>query len=141
MNRFVVRAMHGEPLVVFGNGSQRRDVFFVTDAVAALLAAADQASTAAPCLNLGAGESRSLVSIARAVAQRVEGVEVELQPWPAADKLVETGDFLCSAARAHSVLGWSPQVSFEEGLDRTVEFYRQVVGRAATGTREVSGDR
>lgn len=133
VNRFVIQALGGEPILVYGEGRQQRDVLFVDDAVEAILAAADHASQEAPSINVGAGASLPLMEIAGKVAERVDGALLENRPWPATDRLVETGDFFCDRSLAERVLGWSPKAGLDEGLDRTVAFYRSCAGRIASG--------
>ena len=110
LSRFISAAFGGRPVEIFGDGSQRRDMTFVLDAVEATVAALD-----APCgvYNVGGGTRATVDEMLDAV-RRVTGRPVEARYGPAA-----RGDVLSTWAdsrRAADALGYRPRVGLEEGI-------------------------
>lgn len=122
VSNFVCQALRGEPLTVYGDGSQTRSFCFVTDTVEGLVRLA--ASDCAQPVNLGNPDEHPIREFAEIVLEVLgSGAPLVSQPLPADDPKVRRPDI----GRAKEVLGWSPQVGLREGLTRTVEYFR---GRA-----------
>jgi UDP-glucose 4-epimerase len=123
---FIRRALDGEEIRVFGDGSQLRDFTYVEDAVEAFLAAglADDANGLA--LNVGGLEPVSLLEVAE-LCQRIAGLGagVTTVPWPEERRRIDIGSVYLDRSRIREVCGWEPKVALEEGLTRTIEFYRR----------------
>ncbi len=51
--------------------------------------------------------------------------EIKFIPWPDDRKRIETGDYVADFSKIQTELGWSPEVSFEEGMEKTIVFYRK----------------
>jgi UDP-glucose 4-epimerase len=116
----MARAAAGRPLEVWGDGSVVRDFFYVSDlARAALLAVT--AGQNRVVYNIGSGVGRSLNEVIAAV-EAVVGRRLEVRYLPA--RPLDVPVSILDATRARQMLGWEPQVSFEEGLRRTWEWYR-----------------
>jgi dTDP-glucose 4,6-dehydratase len=113
---FVRQALEGEPLTVFGDGSQTRSFCYVDDLIRGLLLLAES-SEHLP-VNLGNPAEMPLLELAETVL-RVTGSESEIvfQALPVDDPHVRQPDI----TRARQVLGWEPTVGLEEGLRRTVD--------------------
>ena len=121
--RFCRAFLAGEPPRIFGDGRQSRDFVYVTDVVSALLAAAEvpAARVAGRAFNIGSGRSRTLLELVETL-QQLTGRALSPLFEPA-----RPGDIRHSGAdpaAAHAALGWRAEVSWEEGLARTLEFYR-----------------
>ena len=116
--------VEGNPITVFGDGTQRRDFNYVDDAVRAFLlaAAADEAN--GRVYNLGAEPAISLLDLARLLVQVNGGGEYRLEPFPSDREAIDIGDYFADFESIESSLGWRPTVSLEEGLARSLEFYR-----------------
>jgi nucleoside-diphosphate-sugar epimerase len=122
---FVRRALDGDSLKVFGDGAQLRDCLYVDDVVDALLLAATTPDANGEVVNLGHSDALSLLDIARHVAAAAgSGTEVELVPWPADLARIDIGSFRGDFAKAKRLLGWEPDTSFADGVERTIAFYR-----------------
>jgi UDP-glucose 4-epimerase len=122
---FVRRALDGDSLKVFGDGAQLRDCLYVDDVVEALMLAATTPDANGEVVNLGHSDALSLLDIARHVAAAAgTGVEVELVPWPADHARIDIGSFRGDFAKAKRLLGWEPDTSFADGVERTIAFYR-----------------
>ena len=127
VNRMIHLALSNEVLPVYGDGSQRRDYIYIDDVVEALMALGDPGRTAAArhdVYNIGTGVGTAIVDMAKAIAAAAGGGSVESVEWPPLAARIETGDFVADISRIRADFGWSPEVSIEDGLRRTVAFYR-----------------
>ncbi|HET7876598.1 MAG TPA: UDP-glucuronic acid decarboxylase family protein [Methylomirabilota bacterium] len=122
---FIRQALVGEPLTVYGDGSQTRSFTYVSDLIEGIWALM-RAPVNDP-LNLGNPRELTLLELAKLVLQ-VSGSrsEIVFRPLPTDDPKVRQPDI----SRARRLLGWEPRVELEEGLRRTIEWYRTTgVGR------------
>jgi UDP-glucose 4-epimerase len=117
---FIGLMMEGKTPVIFGDGEQLRDYLYVGDVAAANLLALDKGSQ--EIVNLGWGRGVSVNDIFRTL-KRLLGFPGE--PRYAERRAGEVQRIYLDAGRAREVLGWSPEVSFEEGLERTISWYRE----------------
>jgi hypothetical protein len=117
---FVRQALAGEPLTVYGDGSQTRSFTYVTDLVEGIWKLM-QASVNDP-VNLGNPREMTLLELAKQIL-RLSGSrsEIAFRPLPTDDPKVRQPDI----GRARRLLGWEPTVDVEEGLRRSIEWYRQ----------------
>jgi dTDP-glucose 4,6-dehydratase len=119
---FVAQALRGEPITVFGDGSQTRSFCYIDDNVEAtwrLLRSAYEEP-----VNIGDPYELTIREFASAV-QRLVGTRVDIveKPLPEDDPKVRRPDI----ARANQVLGWEPKVPFDEGMRRTIAWFRERV--------------
>ena len=118
--RFIRRIAEGEPIVVFGDGSQRRDFTYVDDIARGTVAALGPLGYAA--VNLGGDHPVSLAELIRQIGQQLgKTPQIKYRPAHPADAPATWADI----GRARQRLDWSPEVSLEEGLRRTVAWYRK----------------
>jgi UDP-glucose 4-epimerase len=132
VNRMIHLALSGEVLPIYGDGRQRRDYIYIEDVVDALmlLGDVDRAAAATQSVyNVGTGVGTPLVDMAKAIAHAAGAGRLEFVDWPPLAEQIETGDFVADISRIRNELGWRPAVSIEEGLRRTVAFYRAHVTR------------
>ena len=114
-----------KPIQVFGTGEQRRDFNFVTDVVEALLGAAASDHADGQIFNLGQHEHLSLKELAELLVQMNGNGHYEVTPFPEDRKTIDIGDYYADYRKIESQLGWSPQVTLESGLKKTLEYYRE----------------
>ena len=118
---FMKRALAGQALTIFGDGAQTRDFVFVTDVVAAILAAASK-DFAGEVFNVGTGVETTVDTLARTIVKHA-GNTSTIAHAPA-----RAGEILRSCAdlqHARAVLGYSPSVSLEDGLAQTLAWFRR----------------
>jgi dTDP-glucose 4,6-dehydratase len=122
---FVAQALRGEPITMFGDGSQTRSFCYVDDLVEGLVRLLH--SSYQDPVNVGNPHELTILEFARAV-QRLVGVDVPIvsRPLPEDDPKVRRPDI----SRAREVLGWEPRVSFEDGMQRTIAWFRERVRSA-----------
>jgi UDP-glucuronate decarboxylase len=125
VSNFIVQALRGEPLTVYGDGLQTRCFCYVADMIDGLLALMHyEGPDAAEPVNLGAADERSMreiVDCLRSVLGRA--LEVKNLPLPADDPQRRRPD----TTRARQRLGWHPRVGLAEGLRKTVDYFRGLV--------------
>ena len=147
VSNFIVQALSGKPLTVFGTGSQTRSFCYVDDLVEGitrlLLVLSDRTpaqrtdrqsflykgesveETMHEPINLGNPHELTVLEIAKKVQAMVENhAQLEFKPLPADDPQVRCPDI----RRAKELLGWEPKVGLDEGLKRTIEYFRKKLG-------------
>ncbi len=124
--RFITAILSGEQPVVYGDGLQSRDFTFVANVVHANLLAADAPDVAGHVLNVANGTQFSLLSLLAAI-NKLLGTEV--QPRFDPPRIGDVRESLADITQARQLLGYEPQVDFEEGLRRSIEYYRTLVQR------------
>jgi dTDP-glucose 4,6-dehydratase len=119
---FVGQALRGEPITIYGDGTQTRSFCYVEDNVEGIWRLL--ASAYAEPVNIGNPHEMTILEFAEAVRRMVNSrVPLEYRPLPEDDPRVRRPDI----ARAREVLGWEPRVGFEEGMRRTIAWFRERV--------------
>ncbi len=128
VSNFIVQALRGEPITVYGDGLQTRSFCYVDDLIDGLLRLMDSPDDFTGPVNLGNPVEFTMVDLARAVI-RLAGSSSELVfgPLPADDPRQRKPD----TALAAQVLGWSASVPLEIGLQRTIDHFRKTLARPA----------
>lgn len=120
ISNFIVQALRREPLTVFGDGSQTRSFCYVSDLVDGLVKMMRSEMTGP--VNLGNPREMTMLEIARMVLEKTGSEsEIEFRPLPADDPRRRKPDITL----ARDCLGWEPRVAIEDGLDATIEYFRQ----------------
>jgi nucleoside-diphosphate-sugar epimerase len=129
LSRFAAAFLEEEQPVVFGDGEQTRDFTYVDNAVQANLLACE-APTASGCVfNIGTGDRISLNQTLQHF-RRISGRKLEAKYEPPREGDIR--DSQADISKAVEFLGYQPTVRFEEGLERTFEWYRQHHTKSAT---------
>ncbi len=121
--KFATCALEGKPYPVFGDGNQSRDFTYVENAVLANLLAADAQldSRESPLLNIAYGERTTLNQII-AMLNQVTGQNLAAQYGP--ERAGDVRDSHADLTRAREILGYRPPIGVQEGLRRTLDWYR-----------------
>ncbi|HST30574.1 MAG TPA: NAD-dependent epimerase/dehydratase family protein [Chthoniobacterales bacterium] len=114
-----------KPIYVFGTGEQRRDFNFVTDVIEALLSAAASDRSNGQIFNLGGREHVNLKQLAELLVRINGGGRYELVPFPEDRKTIDIGDYYADFRKIERLLDWSPKMTLENGLSKTLEYYRK----------------
>lgn len=121
---FIRLALNGEKIQIFGDGSQVRDFNYVDDVVDAFLLATGREELYGQALNLGHADRHSLSDFVEILAKFAD-FEYEYQPFPDEHKAIDIGDFYADFSAFQELTGWAPAVDLEEGLRRTVAYFRE----------------
>ncbi len=124
--RFITLLLAGERPTIYGDGLQSRDFTFVGDVVAGNLLAADAPNVSGRVLNLAAGRTINLRQLIE-VLNRLLGTNIEPQFAP--PRAGDVRESLADITQARKLLGYEAQVSFEEGLRRSIDYYRSIVAK------------
>ena len=116
--------VQGRPFEVWG-GSQLRDLTYVDDAVEALILAARTDAARGQVFNVGAREAVSLLELAELLVRLNGGGEFSLREYPADRERIDIGDYIADWRKIRETLGWEPSVSLEQGLTRTLAYYKE----------------
>jgi nucleoside-diphosphate-sugar epimerase len=118
---FCVAALRGEPLTVYGDGSQTRSFCYVDDLVEGITRLATRPGLAGEVVNLGNPAEYTILELA-AVTARLAGVELRVveRALPPDDPTRRRPDI----SRARALLGWEPAISLEQGVRRTLDYFR-----------------
>jgi len=122
---FVRLALDGKEIQVFGDGLQKRDYTYVDDAVEALLLAGASDDANGEVFNLGGPEPVTHLRLIDTLCRVSGSGSYRLVPFPPERKVIDIGDFYADYSKMTRLLGWRPLTGLEEGLRRTVDFYRQ----------------
>jgi UDP-glucose 4-epimerase len=121
--KFVAMMLRGKRPTVFGDGRQSRDFTYVEDVVQGNLLAAENPNAAGRVFNIACGRQQSLLQLIDSInAALGTSIEPEFAPTRAGD----VRESLADIAAARAVLGYEPQVDFDEGLRRSIEYYRAI---------------
>jgi UDP-glucose 4-epimerase len=123
---FITAILSGRQPVIYGDGLQSRDFTFVANVVHGNLLAADAPGVSGRVFNVAMGRTTNLLELLAAI-NGVLGTQV--QPKHAEPRVGDVRERMADIAMARRDLGYEPQVSFEDGLSRSIEYYR------AMGTR------
>jgi nucleoside-diphosphate-sugar epimerase len=121
------------PYTIWGNGQQERDFTYVADIVDGTLLASERVFDGEP-INLGTGKKYKLIDVAESIFKLLDWRPAKIK----FEKLMPVGPLsrALDNSRARKLLGWEPKFSLEEGLARTIEWYR----KTHTNTKKVTKD-
>jgi UDP-glucuronate decarboxylase len=123
VSNFIVQALNGEPLTVFGDGEQTRSFCYVDDLVTGLISLMRTPDDVTGPINLGNPGEFTMVELATKVLELVDsGSELKFMPLPEDDPVRRRPDI----TRARELLEWSPTISLDEGLARTIAYFREL---------------
>ena len=119
---FMAQALRGEPLTVYGDGSQTRSLCYVDDLVRGVLSVLESGDSMP--YNLGNPVEVTVLELAETIRRLTgTGSAIEFRPLPEDDPKQRRPDI----TRARVGLGWEPEVSLEAGLERTLAYFREVL--------------
>lgn len=121
ISNFIVQALRGEDITVYGSGNQTRSFCYVSDQVDGLMRLMDSDKSVTGPINIGNPQERTILELAEAVIKATgSGSELVYRELPSDDPKKRKPDI----TKARALLGWEPKVDLEEGLANTIEFFR-----------------
>lgn len=124
---FVTAILKGQRPKIYGDGHQSRDFCYVANVVHANLLAADAQGAAGKVFNVACGQNTSLLQL---LAQINHLLGTDVAPIHEPARAGDVRESLADISQARRILGYEPQVSFNEGLQRSIEYYRDLVANA-----------
>jgi len=121
--KFITAILAGQRPTIFGDGRQSRDFTYIDNVIQGNLLAAEAPAAVGRTINIACGKSYNLLELVAGI-NRALGTQVE--PVFAPARLGDVRDSLADISLARELLGFEPIIDFEEGLRRTVAYYRQV---------------
>ena len=124
VSNFIVQALRGEDITIFGDGQQTRSFCYVDDLIDAFIRFMDAGPGVHGPINIGNPNEFTIRQLAETVLAKVGGNSKLIdKPLPEDDPLQRQPDI----SLARKQLGWQPTVELHEGLDRTIAYFREVV--------------
>ncbi|HEY2810055.1 MAG TPA: UDP-glucuronic acid decarboxylase family protein [Rhabdochlamydiaceae bacterium] len=124
VSNFIVQAIKGEPLTIYGNGKQTRSFCYVDDLIEGLILLMQSGPQVTGPLNLGNPEEFSMQELAKIILELVESPsELLFHPLPPDDPKQRKPAI--NAAKA--LLGWNPKTTLRQGLSQTIPYFQQIV--------------
>lgn len=122
---WIKQLIEGQPIKVFGDGLQLRDFNYVDDCVDAMLLSGMKDEAVSKIYNLGSEEVINLKDLAAKMIDIVPGRSYEIVPFPPERKAIDIGDYYSDFSLIQRELGWSPCVCLDEGLRKSVTYYKE----------------
>jgi UDP-glucuronate decarboxylase len=131
ISNFIVQALEGKPLTIYGDGAQTRCFCYVDDMINGMVSLMAYAGPdAAEPVNMGSSDERSMNDLVDCLGEILgRPLDIERRPLPENDPVRRRPD----ATRAKQRLGWGPRVDLLEGLRRTVEYFRSLLADEKRG--------
>jgi UDP-glucuronate decarboxylase len=124
VSNFIVQALKGEPITIFGDGSQTRSFCYVDDMVRAFIALMDTPDTVTGPMNLGNPREFTILELAERTLQLTRSSSTIVhKPLPEDDPVQRRPDITL----AHETLGWQPTIELETGLEKTIHYFKSVL--------------
>jgi UDP-glucuronate decarboxylase len=124
VSNFIVQALRGEDLTVFGTGEQSRSFCYVDDLISGMVAMMESPKEVTGPINVGNPVEFTMLELAEKVLKKVGGrSRICFKPLPGDDPKQRRPDI----SRAEQLLGWKPTVSLDDGLEPTIAYFRQLL--------------
>jgi UDP-glucuronate decarboxylase len=122
VSNFIVQALRGENITIYGNGQQTRSFCYISDLVEGLVRMMNTEGLTGP-VNLGNPNEFTILELAEKILQKIKtSSEIEFRPLPNDDPVRRQPDI----SLAKSKLNWAPLIALDEGLDRTIEYFKGI---------------
>ncbi len=125
VNWFIRQAIDDDAIKVFGDGALLRDFLYVGDTVDAIIMCALSNNVFGEVFNVGHDRPTSFLELARAVTKIAKSGKWMFAPYSRERAALEPGNFYSDITKIEKMVGWQPKTSLENGLRKTVSFYRR----------------
>ncbi len=121
VSNFIIQALRGADLTLYGDGSQTRSFCFVDDLIEAMIRAMEQEENVGP-INIGNPVEFTIRELAESVLSKIDSTSKIIEtPLPADDPTQRKPDI----SLARDILNWMPEIELDDGLDRTIPYFRE----------------
>jgi len=123
VSNFIVQALKGEPLTIYGDGTQTRSFMYIDDLISGILRLMEVEDPYP--VNLGNPQESTILDLARKIEHLLQRkLELRFLPLPQDDPKRRKPDI----TRAREILSWEPRISLDEGLKRTINYFQTLLG-------------
>ncbi len=123
VSNFIVQALRGEPITIYGDGLQTRSFCYVDDLLAAMVGVMEQTETTGP-VNIGNPGEFTMIELANKIIKLTgSSSQIIHHPKPADDPKQRRPDI----SLARKIMNWEPKISLDEGLPRTIDYFRNTL--------------
>ena len=124
VSNFIVQALKGEPLTIYGDGSQTRSFCYVDDLVRGMVSLMNSDDGVTGPINIGNPNEFTILQLAQTVKKKIgSSSEILLKPLPSDDPQQRKPDITL----AKKELNWEPTIELEQGLEKTIDYFRSIV--------------
>jgi len=124
VSNFITQALRGEPITIFGDGSQTRSFCYVDDLIEGLIRLMESPDDVTGPINLGRPDEFRILDLAQKIVELTNSKsEIVFKPLPTDDPKQRRPDITL----AREVLGWEPKIILEEGLKKTITYFEEVL--------------
>lgn len=124
VSNFIVQALKGEDITLYGDGSQTRSFCYMDDLLEGMIRMMEQEECVGP-INIGNPNEFTIRELAETVLKKIESTSTLIeQPLPSDDPTQRKPDI----SHAQKLLDWSPKIELEEGLDQTIPYFQKILG-------------
>jgi len=124
VSNFIVQALKNEPITIYGDGSQTRSFCYVDDLIKGMIALMDSGDDVTGPINIGNPNEFTILQLAETVKEMTHSEsEIVMRPLPSDDPKQRQPDI----SLAESTLGWSPNVELDQGVVKTIEYFRTII--------------
>ena len=124
-NWFIRKAIDNETIKVFGGGHIIRDFIYVDDVVKGLLITGLDSKADGEVFNMGSGQPVDFITLAKKIVEIAGSGKYEFSDFTKERKELEHGNYYSDCSKIKRLLGWAPGIELDEGISRTLEFYRK----------------
>jgi UDP-glucuronate decarboxylase len=124
VSNFIVQALRGDDITVYGSGEQTRSFCFVSDLIDGFVRMMDRSESLVGPINLGNPSEFTMLELAEKVISKTGSKsKLRFEPLPQDDPKQRQPDI----SKAKSQLGWEPKIQLDEGLDETISYFRNMI--------------
>ena len=124
VSNFIVQALKGEDITLYGDGSQTRSFCYMDDLLEGMIRMMEQEESVGP-INIGNPKEFTIRELAETVLKKIDSSSTLIElPLPSDDPTQRKPDI----SQAQKLLDWSPKIELEEGLDQTIPYFQKILG-------------
>lgn len=121
---FIKQALRGEAITIYGNGEQTRSFCYISDQVEGLVSAMEKKDTCGEVINIGNPDEKTILEFAQIIKRLAgSGSKIVFEELPQDDPKQRKPDI----GKAEKLLGWMPKVGLDEGLLKTIDYFKNIL--------------
>ncbi|OGX53411.1 MAG: NAD-dependent dehydratase, partial [Omnitrophica WOR_2 bacterium RIFOXYC2_FULL_43_9] len=124
LNWFIRQAIDSEVIPIFGSGKILRDFLFIEDLIEVILLAGLNQNAYGEIFNVGTGKPTNFIELAKIIVKIAKTGKIKFTEFSQERKEIEPGDYYADISKICSTVGWKPRVDLENGIQKTIDYYR-----------------